>query len=93
MICCTDCRYDGKCDLQNGHEGTLHFGCNDGEPVPETNADRIRSLSDEELTDFIVEQRFCVINPIADKLQIDMTVQHVKCRKVVLDWLKQEADV
>ena len=57
-----------------------------------TNADHIRSMSDEELAEFIARQRFSTINPIADKLGIDVTLQFIEGRKNALDWLKHEVD-
>ena len=56
-----------------------------------TNADKIRQMSDEELADFIARQRFSVVNPIADKLGIDVATEFIVGRKNVLEWLKQEA--
>jgi hypothetical protein len=47
-------------------------------------------MSDEELAEFIAEQRFSTINPIADKLGVDTTQMFIKCQDVMLDWLKQE---
>ena len=57
-----------------------------------TNADRIRAMSDEELAEFIATQRYAVINPIADKLNIDTASEFAECKKVMLDFLKQEVD-
>lgn len=55
-------------------------------------ANDIRQMSDEELADFIARQRFSVVNPIADKLGIDVTTAFIVGRKNVLDWLRQEAE-
>lgn len=59
---------------------------------PMTNADKIRQLTDEELADFIARQRFSGVNPIADKLGIDVTTAFIVGRKNALDWLKQEVE-
>lgn len=59
---------------------------------PQTNADKIRQLTDEELADFITRQRFSVVNTLADKLGIDVTVAFIISRKNVLDWLKREVE-
>ena len=59
---------------------------------PITNADKIRQMSDEELADFITRQRFSVVNTLADKLGIDVTMAFIVGRKNVLDWLKQEVE-
>jgi len=63
-------------------------GCEDKHP---SNADRIRAMSDEDLAEFVAQQRFCALSPIADKLGIDITQMSVKCRDIMLDWLRQEA--
>ena len=56
-----------------------------------TKADLIRAMSDEELAEFVAQQRFCAISPMADELGIDITQMFVKCRDNMLDWLRQEA--
>lgn len=43
----------------------------------QTNADRIRGMSDEELADFIVVQRYCDANENSER--------------VILEWLQQLA--
>lgn len=57
---------------------------------PLTNADKIRSMTDEELAYFIAKQRFSVVNQIADKLGIDVTMEFIAGQKNALNWLKQE---
>ena len=51
---------------------------------PITNADRIRSMSDEELADFITDDMCGLIcgDPLACEGQ---------CKQKMLDWLKEEA--
>ena len=53
------------------------------EPKPMTNADRIRSMSDEELADFITDDMCGLIcgDPLACEGQ---------CKQKMLDWLKKE---
>ena len=93
MITCDKCAY---CTPTPG--GSLycaltgHFvsnlGCGHGEPInkPKTNADKIRSMSDEELADVLLAHEckgcdwdggFCRNAEIA-------------CRKEILVWLKEE---
>lgn len=57
-----------------------------------SNGDKIRQMTDEELADFIARQRFSAVNPIADKLGIDVTTAFIIGRKNVLDWLKREVE-
>lgn len=44
---CLRCKHSGQCDSATGY-------CNGFQPTYETNADRIRSMSDEELAEFLV---------------------------------------
>lgn len=71
----------------------LHMGiyedasrCRDFEKKPQTNADRIRSMSDEELAEFIVAGLYdiCPHNCFED---LDRP-----CKVCSLDWLKQETE-
>lgn len=56
-----------------------------------TNADKIRSMSDDELAHFIAKQRFSAESRIVDKLGISVTVALIVGQKNALNWLKQEA--
>ena len=58
---------------------------------PKIHADLIRAMTNEELAEFVAQQRFCAISPMADKLGIDITQMFVKCRDNMLVWLRQEA--
>ena len=55
---------------------------------PATKADRIRSMSDEELVDFLGEYRFCDICEEG----CEACTYHGDCNKRILDWLKQPAE-
>ena len=55
---------------------------------PQTNADRIRAMSDEELVDFLGEYRFC---DICDE-GCEACTYHGDCNKRLFDWLKQPAE-
>lgn len=59
---------------------------------PLTNADRIRAMTDEELAEFIAQQRYCTINPIADKFGVDTTQMFIKTQEIMLKWLKGEGE-
>ena len=55
---------------------------------PKTNADRIRSMTDEELADWYFDKFFpCV--PYCSIL--DECPEHDDCKICLLDWLKQES--
>lgn len=58
------------------------------EPKPITNADRIRSMSDEELSSWYFSEFFKIV-PYCTK---EECYQEGPCEKCLLDWLKQESE-
>ena len=95
MVFCNDCMYCHE--LRTAHEyfcsnfccyfGAL--GCDEGKQKPQTNADRIRGMSDEELADWYFDKFFpCV--PYCSMLQ-DGCPEHDDCKICLLDWLRKEA--
>ena len=56
---------------------------------PQTNADRIRAMSDEELCKFLGECKFCDICEEG----CDSCTYSGDCDKRLLEWLKQPAEV
>jgi len=76
-----------KCDMSCGYVGI------DREPgrqcmwyETETNADRIRSMTDEELAEWIVAHS-CPVAVCNERLEDN----HVDCHSCWLEWLKAEA--
>lgn len=76
---------------------TVYFDCdgNEVEPpkadaVKQTNADRIRAMTDEELADMMEDSVECplIACPQDDK---GANITRRDCRKCWLDWLKEEA--
>ena len=57
---------------------------------PQTNADRIRAMSDEELAKSIARIAMCVDCKIKNPT---CTLPISNCEKSWLEWLKQEADI
>lgn len=57
------------------------------DPKPQTNADRIRAMSDEELADFMNSTEACDAQPLS-KCRL---ATNASCRACTLDWLKQPA--
>ena len=55
---------------------------------PQTNADRIRAMSDDELAEFLGEYKFCdiCVEGCAD------CTYHGDCDKRLLEWLQQPAE-
>ena len=51
------------------------------------NADKIRSMTDKELADWIAEIIDCWHCPVYDKC-----CQPKKCNEIIKDWLQQEAE-
>lgn len=62
--------------------------CNGSGKKPMTNADRIRSMTDEELCEFLGEYKFCDICEEG----CDSCTYNGDCDKRLLDWLQQPAD-
>ena len=58
---------------------------------PKTNADRIRSFSDEELADFIRELNECCLAG-AGMVYCSNNIECIDCKGVVLDWLRSEVE-
>lgn len=86
MSNCSDCKNNGTqiCSVCCSYQG-----CPDRwEAKPKTNADRIRTMSDEELAKFFDTELFL-------SLWCDKScgyVEEAPCRQCILKWLKQEAE-
>ena len=70
------CYDDGKC----------HYKGECGHKAPLTNADRIRSMSDEEMAEFISSIPMCVGEDEDLNCEIDV------CKECFLKWLQQPAE-
>lgn len=90
MEACENCKMNRLCNELDALGYTR--GCNTLHPIRKTNADKIRRMSDEELSYFIARQRFYLVNKIADELGIDVTPSFLNVRKNVFDWLTQEVE-
>lgn len=60
----------------------------------QTNADRIREMTDEELADNLMSD-YLICNRCAysDECECDEWVTSEKCREGILDWLRQPVEV
>lgn len=56
----------------------------------ETNADRIRRMSDEELAEFLAEEQFHIANVVFQTVGYGLEKQAIYARR--LDWLQQLAE-
>lgn len=57
-------------------------------PQPQTNADRIRSMTDEELAELFTH--LCCPYSLGGK--VECNIENKGCKECWLDWLKQEAE-
>lgn len=58
----------------------------------QSNADRIRAMSDEELAQFIWNRDIDIVEKASVAGRFTFTVDREKCFKNVLDWLKAEVE-
>lgn len=62
----------------------------DSDPEIVTNADRIRSMSDEELAEFLAEEQHRIANVVFQSAGYGLEKQVIYARR--LDWLQQPAE-
>ena len=82
--CTDDCRCKGK---------DITPICVSFKPAKTTNADKLRSMTDEELATFIDEfwsSPWCPDDPPVDQETKRCLLHDGDCRLCILDWLKQE---
>ena len=68
--------------------GIAMLNYEEAKPKPQTNADRIRAMSDQELAEFmanVAECQFCTVKSEW------CTESEAACKRNWLDWLRQEA--
>ena len=111
MVTCRECAYLRKCidkATKEGYEHNVDFDPKDGCPgfgfkpntATDTNADRIRSMTDEELANHLylfhgLEERikFCQNLPECEALlNTEDGLPEEKCVGCLLAWLKQPAE-
>ena len=78
---CVDCPDYKACRRQNDLRKKRHKCKKANEPFVQTNADRIRAMSDEELERFLGQYSLCT--------RVWWCPDHGECHRCVLDWLKQ----
>ena len=84
---CGECECRWSCEIDPEK-------CNEWpDPVPMTNADRIRAMSDEALTDsWIRDNTICHRCAYRDESECDEFVTNEKCREGILEWHKQPVE-
>lgn len=88
-ISCKTCSFGKTCNVANSHEYKVEI-CSQYKPVKKmTNADKIRSLSDNELAEIISVNVDC--GKCMDYLSPNDCASKL-CKSAWLDWLKREVD-
>ena len=98
MKTCNDCKNRGKkrrCDLYTSMS-TYAEKCKDFEEKKQTNADRIRSMGDEDLTKIIMCPYDTAGKPIEIMPCAKDGIQELwppeDCKKCMMEWLQQEVE-
>ena len=79
---CVDCAKQASCNSRKGPHKRCFV------PARQTNADRIRAMSDEELAEFIPNWSYTNACKCEEQSYADC---NLKCEECVLDWLQQPA--
>lgn len=87
MVDCKECKNYNICEIRKMVEGKLKRCQSFEQKKPQTNADRIRAMSDEELAKFIDKLSSCSCCGF-DKNECKKSVH---CRDGIMQWLKSEA--
>ena len=90
---------DWNCNkCKNENDISLCSRCDDGsEYIKRTNADRIRSMSDEEMADLIASGEICAICPFCkfygtESCYIENDGTNKNCSKGIMKWLQSEVE-
>ena len=94
---CKDCKFREKSNLPYDSFFCTHFksniemlGCDEGESKAQTNADRIRNMTDEELAGYLHTIRYAWSCPV--RVSGNKCHEHNdNCNECWLEWLKEEA--
>ena len=78
-----------KICMNNGND--YCFACNNGNQFkPQTNADRICAMTDEELAEWLTRKIHCIDCPQEENCML--YGRSMNCRSVWLDWLKSPVE-
>ena len=90
------CKYEGTGIWDGRCTGTKEVDpcpgydkCKQYKPNYTTNADRIRTMSDEELVEYLAKPCECSVDPTTDGYR---ECGNDLCKKHLLEWLKQPAE-
>ena len=93
MKYCKDCVGFDECKTTGR---TVEFAVDDGvcidfdERKPQTNADKIRSMTDEELAVLLAHETYRIAKPVFDVCGYGITEEFIFAQR--LEWLKQPAE-
>lgn len=88
---CSECTYGLKCPCGNSLNSAACLTIAKKGKPKQTNADRIRSMSDEELADFIRElNESCLAG--AGMVDCSNNTDCIDCKGIVLEWLQSEVE-
>lgn len=84
---CRECKYGSECNTANAHGYKVGF-CSQytQKTKAQTNADRIRSMTDEELGEWLLKNAAC---PCA-AMNGGCALNDDTCRQAWIEWLKEE---
>ena len=88
---CSECIYGLKCPCGKSLNSAACLTIAKKGKPKQTNADRIRSFSDEELADFIRELNECCLAG-AGMVDCSNNTDCIDCKGVVFEWLQSELE-
>lgn len=99
MKLCRECKNRGKKSRCKYYTEISNYAeeCKDFEEKKQTNADRIRSMSDEELAKLITSGEMCAICPFCQyygtkDCYMENEGEHMNCAQGIMKWLQSEAE-
>lgn len=99
MKLCKDCKNRGKkrnCKFYSDMSDYAEL-CKDFEPKKQTNADRIRAMTDEELAELITSGELSAICPFCKyygtkNCYMENEGAHKNCSRGIIKWLQSEVE-
>ena len=91
---CDKCKYNSKSESEYPCNQCVHNATDKFKPI--TNADRVRSMSDEELAEFLLKVNTAYAEPCmtgeSDCKWEDYPTHDKGCKNCFLEWLQSEAE-
>jgi len=86
MVDCKSCEYENVCEMPDFVRNNLKMCKTHTPKVKQTNADRIRSMTDEELARFFD----CGLGDVSINFHCEECDNHLNCDVCYLEWLQSE---